>query len=189
MTTRLLIVSIALVSLLAATAVPARADILLTPFLGVTFGADTATRQFTYGFSAAVLSQGMIGLEFDAALTPNFFDADSATFADGNVSTAMLNLMISSSAQGAPLRPYVSAGAGILHSRATSVGNVFELNDNQFGLDVGVGAIAKLAGTTGLRGDIRYFRSLQDANGGDGIDLDLGSLDFWRATLGLSFRF
>ncbi|HUU33896.1 MAG TPA: outer membrane beta-barrel protein, partial [Vicinamibacterales bacterium] len=162
---------------------------LLTPFLGVTFGAAAPSRHLTYGFSAAVLSQGTVGLEFDAALTPNFFDSDAATFADGNVATAMLNLMVSSSALGAPLRPYVSAGAGILHSRATSVGNVFELNDNQFGLDAGVGAIALLAGTAGLRADIRYFRSLHDASSGDGIDLHLGRVKFWRATLGLSFRF
>ncbi len=189
MTHRRLACALAFASLLAVPAAPAHADVLLTPFLGVTFGADAPTRQFTYGFSAAVLSQGMVGLEFDAALTPNFFDSESDTFADGNVSTAMLNLMVSSSAVGAPLRPYVSAGAGILHSRATSVGNVFELNDNQFGVDVGVGAIVGLAGTVGLRGDIRYFRSLQDADGGDGIDLSLGKLDFWRGTLGLSFRF
>jgi hypothetical protein len=40
-----------------------------------------------------------------------------------------------------------------------------------------------------VRGDLRYFRSLLDANAGDGIDLSLGALDFWRGTLGLTFRF
>jgi len=41
----------------------------------------------------------------------------------------------------------------------------------------------------GLRGDVRYFRSLQDDNGGDDIDLGFGSFDFWRATVGATFRF
>ena len=41
----------------------------------------------------------------------------------------------------------------------------------------------------GLRGDVRYFRSVQDSDLGDDIDFDFGSFDFWRATVGATFRF
>jgi len=40
----------------------------------------------------------------------------------------------------------------------------------------------------GVRGDIRYFRSIGD-NSSNGVDLSLGSFHFWRATAGVTFRF
>ena len=40
----------------------------------------------------------------------------------------------------------------------------------------------------GIRGDIRYFRSLQDNEPDNDLDLNLGSFDFWRGTVGLTFR-
>lgn len=182
-------VPLALVLALVSTAAPARADVLLTPFLGVTFGADTPSQQVNYGFSLAVLAGGVIGVEFDAALTPNFFDSDSNALEDGNVSTVMANLIIAAPMQGTRIRPYASAGAGILHAKATSVGNVFELNDNSFGVNIGGGVMGFMRDNVGVRADVRYFRALQDAEAGDGIDLDLGALDFWRGTVGLTFRF
>lgn len=184
-----LVLPLALTALLFAVPQPARADVLLTPFLGVTFGGDAASQQVSYGFSAAALAHGMFGLEFDAALTPNFFNSDSSALQDGNVSTVMANLMLAAAPSGAPLRPYVSGGAGILHAKATSVGNVFELNDNSFGVNAGAGAMGFLSHNVGVRGDIRYFRSLQDADAGDGIDLSFGKLTFWRASLGVTFKF
>lgn len=189
MSHRLLLLPLALATVLLGTAQPARADWLFTPYLGLTFGADSPSQQATYGLSVAALSAGVLGLEVDAALVPNFFDSASHALADGNVSTVMVNVMVSAPMSSAILRPYVSAGAGIMHARATSVGNVFDLNDNSFGVDVGVGATGFLRDNVGIRGDIRYFRSLQDTDPGDNIDLGLGKLDFWRGTLGVTFRF
>lgn len=169
---------------------PARADVLLTPFLGVTFGGDTPDQQVNYGLSAAFLGSGMFGLEVDAALTPNFFGAgDLVDLEDSNVSTVMVNLMLAAPAQTPGIRPYASAGAGIVHARATSVDNVFDLNENNFGVNVGGGVIGQLNDRVGVRGDLRYFRSIQDSDAGDDIDLDLGGFNFWRATLGVTFRF
>ena len=37
-------------------------------------------------------------------------------------------------------------------------------------------------------GDLRYFRSLQDAEPDNDLDLSLGSFDFWRGSVGLTFR-
>jgi hypothetical protein len=189
MSLRPLSVSIALLTLLCATPERAHADVLLTPFLGMTFGADTTSKQLTYGGSLAMLAGGVLGLELDAAVTPNFFDSDSHALEDGNVSTVMANVMLSAPRSGARLRPYVTAGAGILHARATSVGNVFDLDDNQLGVNIGVGATGFPQEHLGVRGDVRYFRSMQDTKAGGGIDLDLGTLAFWRATLGVTLRF
>ena len=189
MSHRLMVLPIVLVTALLVTVQPARADWLLTPFLGITFGADTPSQQVNYGFSAALLGGGVFGVEFDAALTPNFFNSDSNALEDGNVSTVMANLMLAAPMNGAPLRPYVSAGAGLIHARATSVGNAFDVSENDLGINVGAGLIGFLRDNVGVRGDLRYFRSVKDSNGGDGIDFDLGALAFWRGTLGVTFRF
>ena len=174
------------VSLLLVSAAPARADILLTPFLGVTFGGDTPNEQVNYGVSLAFLGGGIFGVELDAAITPNFFDG--AAIDDSNVSTVMGNLMLAVPA-GSPIRPYVSGGVGLIRARATSVGNVFDVDDNSFGLNAGGGIIGQFNERVGMRGDVRYFRSIQDSEEGVDIDIDLGGFNFWRGSLGVLFRF
>ncbi|MGE0363541.1 MAG: outer membrane beta-barrel protein [Vicinamibacterales bacterium] len=188
MPTHLIALTVAL-SLTAAA--PARADWLLTPFLGVTFGGDTPNEQVNFGGSIALLGAGVFGVEFDAAITPNFFDAanQTAQLEDSNVSTVMGNLMIAAPAATPGIRPYGSAGVGLIRSRATSVGNVFDIDENSLGVNVGGGIIGQLNERVGIRVDGRYFRGLQDSDGGDDIDLDLGGFNFWRATLGVAFRF
>ena len=41
----------------------------------------------------------------------------------------------------------------------------------------------------GVRGDVRYFRTVRDDDAGSGIDFDLGGLDFWKWDVGAAFRF
>ena len=166
---------------------PARADWLLTPYFGLTFGGNAPDEKPTYGGSIAFLGAGIFGVEFDAAITPNFFDADdSVPVDDSNVSTVMGNLMLSAPG---PVRPYASAGVGLIRARATSVGNLFEADDNSFGFNVGGGLMAQFSDHVGLRGDVRYFRSFQDIEVVDDFDLDVSDFDFWRGSLGVIFRF
>jgi Outer membrane protein beta-barrel domain len=188
MTKRILVAAALALVLDAGSPRAAHADWLLTPYLGVTFGGDTPKQQVNYGLSAAFLGGGIFGVEFDAAMTPNFFDSDSGLVDDSNVSTLMANLMVAAPA-GAPLRPYASGGAGIIRSKATSVGNFFDLEDNSFGVNLGGGVLAQVGTRVGIRGDIRYFRALQDSDGGGDFDLDLAGFNFWRGTLGVTFRF
>jgi opacity protein-like surface antigen len=167
----------------------ARADWLLTPYLGVVFGGSTPEQQVNYGLSAAFLGAGAIGFELDASITPNFFDSDSGLIDDSNVSTVMANFMVSAPGSGPAFRPYAAAGAGIIRTKATSVGNLFDLDENSFGFNVGGGVLAQFNDRVGMRGDIRYFRSVQDSDSSDDIDLDLTGFNFWRGTLGVTFRF
>jgi len=83
-----------------------------------------------------------------------------------------------------------------MRAAVTSPGNLFDnVARNDFALNVGGGIQANFNDHLGLRGDIRYFRSLQGEPGADGgiiidpRDFDLGDFDFWRATVGLSLRF
>ncbi len=81
----------AVLLLLAASAQPAHADWLLTPYLGAAFGGDTTSQQITYGGSAAFLGAGVFGVEFDAAITPDFFGNHTPSISDSNVTTVMGN--------------------------------------------------------------------------------------------------
>ena len=98
-------------------ATPARADWLLTPFLGVTFGGDTPNEQVNYGLSFGFLGGGVFGVEFDASITPNFFDSGNPAvpLEDSNVSTVMGNLMLSN----LPVRcaPTIPGGFGLVAHR------------------------------------------------------------------------
>lgn len=171
------------------TARDAHADWLLTPFLGVTFGGDASDQNVNYGLSAAFLGAGVFGFEVDASITPKFFESVSDDIDDSNVVTLMGNLMVSAPSSTPAFRPYASAGAGLIRFRATSPGNVFDVSDSSFGVNVGAGVVAQAADRVGIRGDVRYFRRVQDSDAGDDLDLDFSGFDFWRATLGVSFRF
>jgi len=178
--------------LLVLTAAPARADWLVSPFVGSAFGGDTTSQHVTYGASAAWMSHGIVGVEFDGSLAPDLLDEDDGVIlgiADSNVTTVMGSLVIGAPFGQPGIRPYVVAGAGLIRSRVKDAGNIFDLDENSLGINVGGGVHVFVTEKVGIRGDVRYFRGLRDRNNGDGVELELGGFDFWRASVGATFRF
>jgi opacity protein-like surface antigen len=188
----------------AAAPTKASADWLLTPFIGATFGgnanlADSGLdvknefeRRLSYGASIAWMGAGIFGFEADFGYSPNFFQsADNGNkinfVGDGNETTLMANVVL-----GAPLggvRPYVSGGAGIMKSKVDNVDQFFDKpTSTDWGYDVGAGVMGFFSHNIGLRGDVRYFRSLQKDESNT-LDLALGSFKFWRGTVGVTFKF
>jgi opacity protein-like surface antigen len=186
----------------------ASADWMFTPFVGGNFGGnanfgdfntfdDEVERRMNFGASLGWMGAGIAGFELDFGFAPNFFqdttgDADFA-FGDSNVTTMMANLII-----GAPLggttgkgvRPYGTAGLGLIRSRVDSGTTLFnDLTTNDLGFNVGAGLQGFFNDHVGMRGDIRYMRSLQDNAPDNDLDLGLSDFDFWRATIGVTFRF
>jgi opacity protein-like surface antigen len=193
MAQRTALTAISALILLVASAAPARADWLLTPYLGVVFGGDTEGQHITYGGSIGYMGAGIIGFEVDGSFAPDVLDRDDGIdlgISESNVTTFMGNLIV-----GAPIggqngvRPYASGGVGLLRTSVSDVDNLFDIDENSFGMNVGAGVMGFVRENFGLRGDVRYFRSLQDSEAGDDIDIDLGSFDFWRVTVGATFRF
>lgn len=183
----------------------ASADWLFTPFLGATFGGsanigvdgedfgDEFERKLNYGASLAWMGGGAVGFEIDFGYSPNFFevspdDQDFDFAGDSNVTTLMANLTF-----GAPmgtLRPYAVGGLGLIKTRVDGAGQFLDDIDNtDFGFDLGGGILAFFSENIGVRGDLRYFRSLQDHGEGDDLDLGLSSFKFWRGTVGITFKF
>jgi len=181
----------------------ASADWLLTPFIGSSAGGSANVfstegsfkndfeQKLNYGASLAWMGAGIFGVEFDFGYSPNFFgvsnpDATINLVGDGNVTTAMGNLIVG--APMGPVRPYASGGLGLIATKVDSASQFFtNVSSNELGMNVG-GGVMFLGEHAGVRGDIRYFRSVTDSSS-SGVNLSLADFRFWRATAGVTFRF
>lgn len=185
---RKIVLAAALAVGLAVVPANATAQTFITPFAGVTFNGESPGERFSTG--ASVLFMGAVaGLELEFGYTPDFFKESSQLelVADSNVTSLSGNLVIG--VGGGPVRPYVTGGVGLLRSRITSAEALFDdVSTNDFGVNAGAGLIVMFSDHVGLRGDVRYFRSLEDIDVGD-LSVTLDDFDFWRAYGGVSFRF
>jgi opacity protein-like surface antigen len=203
-----LLLSVALAGFtMAAAPTRASADWLFTPFLGANFGGsasfgdfddfdDEAERRLDVGASLGWMGNGIVGFEADFGWSPNFFEntigPGNFEFGDSNVTTFMANVLIGApigGQTGPGIRPYGSGGIGLIRARVDGGGLFNDLTTNDFGINVGGGVHGFFNDNVGIRGDIRYFRSLQDNEPDDEFDIALSNFDFWRATVGLTIRF
>ena len=173
----------------------ARADWLFTPNIGGGFGGDASGREhLTYGATIGWMGAGIFGWEADFAYTPEFFEAEDTDFDfidSSNVTSFMANAVIGipvGGQQGPGFRPYFTAGAGVLSRNVNDTEQLFEISNNEFGFNLGVGAMGFATDHVGFRGDIRYYRSLEDPDEDNEFDIGVGNFDFWRATAGVTFR-
>lgn len=171
----------------------ASADWLATPFIGAPFQGDTEDSGLTYGGAFGWMGGGLVGVELDFGVTPDFFEVDVADVDpfEGQVVTLMGNLII-----GAPIggmdrsvRPYASGGVGLLRVRVDAAGPFDDFTNDDFGFNAGAGLMGFVSDHVGLRGDIRYFRSFADPDPDLEFDVAAGDFDFWRGTAGVVFRF
>lgn len=198
-----ILAGLAVVSLLTfATPRPASADWMFTPFVGAALGGTVSDvsgfqldrdTQGTFGAGLTWMGAGIVGFDIDFGYTPNFF-GDDPDFGDSNVTTLMANVIVGApigGQSGPGFRPYAVGGLGLLRERISSANQFFDdLSRNEMGFNVGAGVNAFFTDNLGLRGDVRYFRALQSGGAGSDLDVfDLDRLDFWRATVGVSFRF
>jgi opacity protein-like surface antigen len=206
---RRILTTVSLVIMLSAIApAKASADWLFTPFIGMNFGGaatfnsdfgdtdDEFEKRVDFGASLAWMGGGIAGFELDFGYSPNFFEStegdDDFEFGDNNLTTFMANLVLGApigGQSGMGLRPYASGGVGIIRSRIGDAEDLFDVTSNDWGFNVGAGITGFFADNIGIRGDVRYFRSLQDNESDDEFDVALGSLRFWRGSVGVTFRF
>lgn len=173
----------------------ARADVLLTPFAGVTFATDDV-RKPNYGVSLAF--GGLIGFEVDVSQTRlGSFDEIPLVSLTADATTLMGNLMVRLPV--GPVQPYGSGGVGLIRIKGSVnvpfVGSLLSAEAQDLGINVGGGVHLFPSRNIGIRGDVRYFRTLGDLTLDDvtdirGIDdLPLPRVDFWRVTGGVTIRF
>ena len=173
----------------------ARADWLFTPNIGGGFGGDASGREhLTWGASIGWMGAGIFGWEADLAYTPEFFEGDDDDLdliENSNVTSFMANVLVGipiGGQTGGGFRPYVSGGAGLLQSEVQGDDDLFEVNNSEFGINLGFGAMGFMTDHVGFRGDLRYYRQLSDPEEDNEFDIDFGDFDFWRGTAGITFR-
>jgi hypothetical protein len=165
---------------MAAMTVPAAAQGFFTPFVGYNFGGDSVNcvslgncdeRHTNLGISFGKTGR-YSGTEQDIGYARHFFGET----ADGKSSmlTAMTNFLVIVPA--GPVRPYGVLGFGLVRPRGK----------NALGYDIGFGANVFFSKRFGLRGDLRRMRSFRDVTLFESIEAH--KLDFWRASLGFTFR-
>jgi len=201
---RLLVATVLVVLFLPAAG---RADVLFTPFVGGNLGGSVTSRfadfvgdqsRTTFGGSLAAMSGGIFGIEGDLAFTPKFFGTDvqiggvPVSLARNNVLTAMANLTIGVPIQshgGPGIRPYGVGGVGLIRQQFDLAGGVVGYSANDLGYNVGGGVLIFPSAHVGIRGDLRYFRSIGANTVSDLLDLQPGAFNFTRATVGVTFRY
>lgn len=180
----------------------AHAEWHFTPMAGITFLGNTtlidnelATDKMHGNLGGAVtfLGRGLFGVEAIAVWTPGFFDNDESplnfventrTFAlSGNVVVTLPQRWTEYS-----LRPYVSGGFGWMNANAPDVFNVFPLDVNLPGYNIGAGAVGFLSSDTGVRFDFRYYGSLTRPDLGGAVARGPVHLNYATLSIGLVFR-
>ena len=198
-------------------AAPARADWYLTPYIGAAFGGasnqfvfndldDEFEQRMNFGGSFGWRSKGIFGVEVDYNVAPNFFQFTGGTNNfdlfdfDSSVQTLMGNVVIAipiGGSTGMGFHPYVTAGLGTIRTQLRSESDVFDdITSNDTGYNFGAGAHLVAAGRFGVRADVRYFRGFESIDDEDPVDNPFfdqpfanEAFNFWRGTIGLTFRF
>jgi opacity protein-like surface antigen len=187
---RLVVLSAALALVLAPA--EARAEGFVSPFLGVNFGDEPNDGRTVYGVSAGGMGGGIIGGEFDFGYAPSFF-GDADVFGSNNLMTLQGNLIIGipiGGQTGGGVRPYVTGGLGIIR---TDIDGLFEddgVSNSDFAFNLGAGVMGFFSDHFGVRGDLRYFRTINSDTTDSDLDPEfgLGNFDFWRLAFGVVIR-
>jgi outer membrane protein with beta-barrel domain len=184
----------------AVAAANARADFLITPFLGSAFAGSTTlydldvgaanSQHWTFGASVGWLSDQIFGVEADFAMIPGFFENDSGVqlVTSSRVTTLSGNVMaaLPLSVTRESLRPYVIGGLGLLRATAEDQLNLNE-SSNLTALQLGGGVVGLVTNRAGVRFDLRHARALSR-------DITLrgeqtSKLSFWRFTVGVTLKY
>ena len=177
----------------------ARADGYVNPWAGVNFSSDfNSDTTGGFGVNAGYMGAGVIGGEVAFGFNPNFFN-DTA-FGNNNELDLMGNLIVGlpfGGTSGAGIRPYVTGGVGLIRTSFDTfdqlplLDNVTNLDtsNNDWGWNVGAGAMGYFTDHVGVRGDIRYLRTFTNGDLTDLLlDLNGGNAHFWRTSFGLVIR-
>lgn len=169
----------------------ASAQSFVSPLIGYNFGGssgcptitDCEDKRLNAGVAIGRLGN-LLGAETEIAYARHFF----GDMAGGSSSllTVMGNVMVVPNL--GPLRPYGLVGLGLMRTRVELDAESILAAENQIAWNVGGGAMLIFSRHVGLRGDIRYFHSLQEL---PVVGFDIGGerIDFGRASVALLLRF
>jgi len=186
----------------------AAAEWHVTPMIGVTFAGNTTLvdlqqaagkRHVDFGGALTLLGGGVLGAEAIIVITPGFFQTDQSRLAvdtpppdlkSSRTVAVMANVVLTTPRRWTEysLRPFVSAGFGVLHATQTqAIEALPPLRASMTGFNVGGGAIGFLSPRTGVRFDLRYYSTVRGTDEGPAA-LGLARLRYLTAAVGLVLR-
>ena len=168
----------------------AAAEWHFTPFIGLTFKGNTTIvdpelatgdKHAAFGGTVTRLGSGIFGAEGVFEIIPGFFQGkpgrtDSAgsplqsdVVESSRVTTLMGNVVLTAPRKYTEyfLRPFVSGGFGLLRVAKAESEEVFSVDANFAGFNIGGGAIGFFSQNTGVRFDLRYFSTLHETERSD----------------------
>jgi Outer membrane protein beta-barrel domain len=189
--------------LMAGLAADTSADWVITPYAGLNWGAaatfndaalsydDEFKARMNFGGEVDWIS-GPFAIGFDFGYLPGFFADRKADdffeFGSSYVLTLMANVAYTPFQIGG-LRPYGAAGFGVMKTHITDEFELFTVNSTNAAFNAGGGVQWLLGAKYGIRGDVRYFKTVQEKLPETEVDVAIGDLSFWRVTGGLTIKF
>jgi hypothetical protein len=186
----------------------AAAEWHITPFIGFTLAGKTTIvdpqfatdkRHVDFGGAVALLGPGILGAEAIVVFTPGFFQTERTSL-ETDVGRVVITSSRSTAVMGNAvlttprrwteysLRPFVSGGFGLLRVSKTEESDVLGVHLNLAGFNIGGGAIGFLSQRTGVRFDVRYFKTVHDTDHGPGVSIGDVHLGYMTATVGVVIR-
>jgi hypothetical protein len=144
------------------------------------------------GFAAVLLGE-VVGIEGDVGWSPGFFQKGNqhlvlhsgVTTVTGSLVVAMPRRLTEYT-----LRPYLVAGAGVMHVQIDDYFGILRVREDLPALALGGGAIGFITNRVGVAWDVRRLGSLKGSTGGTGVTIGgAGRISFWRASMALAFRY
>ena len=176
------------------------AEWFVKPSLGITFGGDTTfvdvedaagSPTVVLGVSGLLLGE-VVGLDIDFSRAAGFFESgDRNLVASSSVTTLASSLVVAwpRHLNEYGLRPYFTAGAGIMRVRIEHQLSVLNVADTLPAMQLGDGATGFLADRIGLNWEVRHFRTIRRTSVGRGLSFGPERLSFWRGTMALVIRY
>jgi len=177
-------------------AAEASAQGMVSPFIGSTFGGPSrggceAILECEKGSTTFGVGLGALGSIFGFELDLGYTKAFLGETEDGSsgLLTVMGNVIVGP--KFGPVQPYVVGGLGMLKLNVDlDLESLLEDSETKLAWDFGGGIMIFFGDNVGVRGDFRYFRTLQDFEFLSVISIEEGlELDFSRATAAVVFKF
>ncbi len=182
---------------------PASAEWHLTPMAGASFLGNTTLLDpemgsgklhLQVGGAATLVGSGVFGVEGIGVFIPAFFRGTpvplTAPLEHARSFALMGNVVVTAPQRWTEysLRPFVSGGLGLMSASHARNDDLLPVKANLAGYNVGGGAVGFLSARTGLRFDVRYYRSLNRPDEGPPMSIGPVQLSYFTASVGFVLR-
>lgn len=173
----------------------AHAQVHVDPFLGWARNGDLSAWHPGGGVAVDWLSEGGLTVGADFGYESGFFDPpqgalDLIESSNLFTVTGLVGYAAPWRREGPSVRPFVSGGVGVMRQHARDRAGFIDVSRTDPAWSLGGGTRVRLKRYLGVRGEVRYFRSLRAPyESPSDLTADLGRLGFWRISAGATLRF